>query len=54
MQDLLQPVNNSSVNTQVNDHNSQQPSTSNKNIGDTQPIEHTSSTSHAGNNIYNK
>ena len=51
MQDLLQQDHNSCVDTQVNDHNSQQPSTSNNNILDTQPIEHTSSTSYAGNNM---
>ena len=50
MQDLLQQDHNSCVDTQVNDHNSQQPSTSN-NILDTQPIDHTSSTSYAGNNM---
>ena len=50
MQDLLQD-NNSCVDTQVNDYNSQQPNTSNSNIRDTQPIEHTSSTSYAGNKL---
>ena len=50
-QDLLQPANNSCVSTQVNDHNSQKPTTSNNYIGDTQPIEHASGTSHAGNNM---